>query len=108
MAEHFEFELHVFVIFGAGDFYLLRGDPEVVEDRVVDDSRNQVKTPRVVEEGFGVSSVVFGFNGGLAAVLLLVFDGLLHDDLVLARYVVKLEHEFFRERVVSLTIRIDT
>lgn len=40
--------------------------------------------------------------------LLLVFDGLLHDYLVLARYVVKFEHELLRERVVSLSIAVDT
>ncbi len=95
LTQHFEFELHVFVILGARNFNLLGGNAEVVKDRVMHDRGHQVNSSGVVKIGFRESSVIFVFDGGLTTAGLLVFDCLLHYDLVLARYVVELEHEFF-------------
>lgn len=107
LSEHFELKLHVFVVLGPRDLNLLRADSEVVEYRIVDHSGREMESPLVVKQSSCKRGVIISLYGRLAPVLLLVLDRLLKDNLVLARYIVQLEHELFGEGVVSLSLLVD-
>ena len=86
---------------------MLRANPKVIENSIVDHSGCKMESSLVVKDSSCIGSIVFGFDGRFTTILLLIFYGLLEDYLILARYVVQFEHEFFGECEISFALFVN-